>query len=41
MKYLYKEGTKLNVNSSGHLIKMAAMPIYGKNPKKSSPDRFQ
>ena len=27
---------KINTNESGHMIKMAAMPIYGKNLKKSS-----
>ena len=24
---------KINTNESGHMIKMAAMPIYGKNLK--------
>ena len=27
---------KINTNELGHLTKMAAMPIYGKNLKKSS-----
>ena len=27
---------KINTNELGHMIKMAAMPIYGKNLKKSS-----
>ena len=27
---------KINTNESGHMTKMAAMPIYGKNLKKSS-----
>ena len=29
--------TKVCSNGPGHIIKMAAMPIYGKNLKKSSP----
>ena len=29
-------GTKVCSNSPGHMIKMSAMPIYGKNLKKSS-----
>ena len=29
-------GTKVCSNSPGHMTKMAAMPIYGKNLKKSS-----
>ena len=28
---------KINSNELGHLTNMAAMPIYGKNLKKSSP----
>ena len=27
---------KINTNEVGHMTKMAAMPIYGKNLKKSS-----
>ena len=27
---------KINTNELGHVTKMAAMPIYGKNLKKSS-----
>ena len=27
---------KINTNDVGHMTKMAAMPIYGKNLKKSS-----
>ena len=27
---------KINTNELGHMTKMAAMPIYGKNLKKSS-----
>ena len=27
-----------NTNELGHMTKMAAMPIYGKNLKKSSPE---
>ena len=36
--------TNVYINNPGHMTKMAAMPIYGKNPSKSSPepvDRFQ
>ena len=29
-------GTKVYVNGPGHMTKMAAVPIYGKNLKKSS-----
>ena len=29
-------GTKVYINSQGHMTKMAAMTIYGKNLKKSS-----
>ena len=29
-------GTKVCLNGPGHMTKMAAMPIYGKNLKKSS-----
>ena len=29
-------GTKVCSNGTGHMIKLAAMPIYGKNLKKSS-----
>ena len=32
----WKGGTKVYINGSGHMTKMAAMPIYGKNLKKSS-----
>ena len=31
-------GTKVYINGPGHMTKMAAMPIYGKNLKKSSPE---
>ena len=27
-------GTKVYINDPGHMTKMAAMPIYGKNHKK-------
>ena len=30
--------TKVCINGPGHLIKMATMPIYGKNLQKSSPE---
>ena len=29
-------GTKVYINGPGHMTKMAAMPIYGKNLKKSA-----
>ena len=32
----WEGGTKAYINSPGHMTKMAAMPIYGKNLKKSS-----
>ena len=32
----WEGGTKVYINSPGHMTKMAAMPIYGKNLKKSS-----
>ena len=31
-------GTKVCPNGPGHMTKMATMPIYGKNPLKSSPE---
>ena len=31
-------GTKVYINGPGHMTKMAAMPIYGKNLEKSSPE---
>ena len=39
-----KGGMKVYISGPGHMTKMAAMPIYGKNHKKSSlepVDRFQ
>ena len=33
---LWEGGTKVYINGPGHMTKMAAMPIYGKNLKKSS-----
>ena len=33
---LWVGGTKVPSNGRGHMTKMAAMPIYGKNFKKSS-----
>ena len=30
--------TKVNIHRPGQMTKMAAMPIYGKNIKKSSPE---
>ena len=30
-----RRGTKLYINNPGHMTKMAAMPIYGKNPLKN------
>ena len=32
----WEGGTKVCINGPGHMTKMAAMPIYGKNIKKSS-----
>ena len=32
----WEGGTKVCINGHGHMTKMAAMPIYGKNLKKSS-----
>ena len=32
----WEEGTKVYINRLGHMTKMATMPIYGKNLKKSS-----
>ena len=32
----WEGGTKVCINGRGHMTKMAAMPIYGKNLKKSS-----
>ena len=32
----WEGGTKVCINGPGHMTKMAAMPIYGKNHKKSS-----
>ena len=32
----FKGGTKVYINSPGHMTKMAATSIYGKNLKKSS-----
>ena len=32
----WEGGTKVCINGPGHITKMAAMPIYGKNLKKSS-----
>ena len=34
----WEGGTKVCINGPGHITKMAAMPIYGKNLKKSSPE---
>ena len=44
MKHLQEGGTNVYINNAGHVTKMAAMPIYGKNLQKSSSelvDRFQ
>ena len=32
----WEGGMKVYINGPGHMTKMAAMPIYGKNLKKSS-----
>ena len=34
----WDRGTKVCSNGPGHMTKMASMPIYGKNLKKSSPE---
>ena len=34
----WEGGTKVDINGPVHMTKMAAMPIYGKNLKKSSPE---
>ena len=34
MKHLWEGGTNVYINNPGHMTKMAAMPIYGKNPSK-------
>ena len=31
----WEGGTKVYINGPGHMTKMAAMPIYGKNPSKN------
>ena len=36
LKHPWDGGTKVCSNGPGHMIKMAAMPIYGKNLKNSS-----
>ena len=33
----WEGGKKVYINGPGHMYKMAAMPIYGKNLQKSSP----
>ena len=33
-KHLWEGGINVFINNPGHMIKMAAMPIYGKNPSK-------
>ena len=34
----WEGGRKVYINGPGHMTKMAAIPIYGKNLKKSSPE---
>ena len=34
MKHLFEGGTNVYINNPGHMTKMAAMPIYGKNSLK-------
>ena len=38
MKTTFDNVAKIYANCSGHMTKMADMPIYGKNPLKSSPE---
>ena len=33
-KHLRNEGINVYIRNPGHMTKMAAMPIYGKNPSK-------
>ena len=35
MNHLWEGGTNRYINNSGHMTKMATMPIYGKNPSKT------
>ena len=35
MKHLWEGGTNVYINNPGHMTKMAAIPIYGKNPSKN------
>ena len=44
MKHQYERGTNVYINNPGHMTKMAATAIYGKNLKKFSQEpvnRFQ
>ena len=34
MKHLQEEGTNVFINNQGHMTKMDALPIYGKNSSK-------
>ena len=34
VKHLYNGGTNVYIYNLGHMTKLAAMPIYGKNPSK-------
>ena len=34
VEHPWEGGTKVYINGPGHMIKMAATPIYGKNPSK-------
>ena len=36
VEHPWEGGTKVYINGPSHMIKMAAMPIYGKNHKKKS-----
>ena len=38
VEHPWEGGTKVYINGPGHMTKMAATPIYGKNPSKSSPE---
>ena len=38
LKFHMKTGTKFCSNGPGHMTKMAATPIYGERPLKSSPE---
>ena len=38
VEFPWEGGTKVYINGTGHMTKMAVMPIYGKHLLKSSPE---